>query len=135
MRRPTPDKARYLAQLETFEPKPTAVIDSGNGLNVLWRLQQRIVLGELVDGEFSAEDQAKICDVEARSQAIMLQLGAKAGTQNIDRVLRLPGTVNYPNKVKCKAGRVPCLSKLLRFDDVAYPLNAFSPPSETGGAR
>jgi Mesyanzhinovviridae DNA primase len=123
-------KARYLAQLEgTFEPKPTVALDSGNGVQCLWRLQERIVLGELIDGGFSPEDQAKIDDVEARAQVIMVRLGAKAGTQNIDRILRLPGTVNYPNAVKRKAGRVPCLSRLLWFDDVAYPLDAF-PPGE-----
>jgi hypothetical protein len=125
-------KARYLAQLETFEPKPTAVVNSGNGLNVLWRLQDRIVLGELINGKFSAEDQAKIADVEARSQAIMVRLGSKAGTQNVDRVLRLPGTVNHPNAKKRKDGRVPCLSKLLWFNGASYPLDAFPPPSETG---
>ena len=29
-----------------FEPKPTAVIDSGNGIQCLWRLKKRIALGE-----------------------------------------------------------------------------------------
>src|SRR5262245_40292875 len=39
-------KARYLEQLNgTFEPKPTAAIDSGNGIQGLWRLQERIELG------------------------------------------------------------------------------------------
>ena len=39
-------KARYRAQLETFEPRPTFVIDSGNGIQLLWRLAVPIVLGE-----------------------------------------------------------------------------------------
>ena len=29
-------KARYLKLLETFEPKPTAIVDSGNGIQCLW---------------------------------------------------------------------------------------------------
>src|SRR5262249_55044816 len=62
---PEAAKARYLAQLNgAFEPNSTAVIDSGNGLNGLCRLQERIVLGEPVNGKFSPEDQAKIDDVE-----------------------------------------------------------------------
>src|SRR5262249_45204250 len=36
---PEAAKARYLAQLNgSFEPKPTATVDSGNGIQCLWRL-------------------------------------------------------------------------------------------------
>ena len=126
-------KKRYLQQLDGFEQKPTAAIDSGNGIQALWRLQERIELGEPIKAKgktaFSPEDQAKIADVEARIAAIMVGLGSKAGTQNIDRILRLPGTTNLPNEAKLKAGRVPCQTELLWFDDVAYPLEAFPKPS------
>jgi hypothetical protein len=119
-------KARYLKQLNGgFEPKPTAMIDSGNGLNGLARLKPRIELGEPVNGKFSTEDQAKIADVEARAAAMMRRLGAKAGTQNIDRILRLPGTVNLPTAAKRRKGRTECQSKLLWFNDTSYPLDAF----------
>jgi hypothetical protein len=119
-------KARYLEQLETFEPKPTCAVDSGNGIQGLWRLQERIALGKPVNGKFSAEDQAKIDDVEARVAAVMLRLGSKAGTQNIDRILRLPGSTNLPNAKKRKEGRTACLTKLLWFGNASYPLDAFS---------
>jgi hypothetical protein len=123
-------KARYLAQLKgAFEPKPSAVVDSGNGIQCLWRLQDRITLGSPIkakDGlKIAPEDQAKIDDVEARVKAVMLRLGSKAGTQNIDRILRLPGTTNLPNATKRKQGRVACPTKLLWFDDLAHPLSAF----------
>jgi hypothetical protein len=90
-------KTRYLTQLESFEPKATALVDSGNGIQGLWRLDPFIPLGN--------GSEAIIADVEARSAALMLRLGSKAGTQNIDRILRLPGTINLPNKAKLKAGR------------------------------
>src|SRR5262245_32596868 len=35
-------KARYLQQLEKFEPKPTAIVDSGNGIQCAWKLQYRV---------------------------------------------------------------------------------------------
>jgi hypothetical protein len=76
-------KARYLNQLNgSFEPTPSAVVDSGNGIQCLWKLTEPIVL---------REKDPIIADVEARSAALMVRLGAKAGTQNIDRILRLPG--------------------------------------------
>ena len=131
-------KARYGAELETFEPRPTFVIDSGNGIQLLWRLAAPIVLGEPVPGEagslsYSAEDQAKIDEAETRSAAVMVQLNAKAGTQNIDRILRLPGTINLPNAKKKREGRVVCPTKLINFNDVSHSLDAFPLPAE--GAR
>jgi hypothetical protein len=130
-------KARYLEQLEAFEPKPTVIVDSGNGIQCAWKLQNRIGLGEPIkttddEGEevleFSSEDQAIIDDVEARSAALMLRLGGKPGTQNIDRILRLPGTTNLPNQKKRDAGRVACPTKLIAFNGANYSLDAFPPP-------
>jgi putative DNA primase/helicase len=127
-------KERYLKQLDgDFEPKPTAIIDSGNGIQCLWRLQEPIKLSNPIKGPdgkmvFLLEDQAKIDDVEDRVEQIMLRLGSKAGTQNIDRILRLPGTTNLPNAKKRKAGRVNCPTKLLRFGGEVHPLDAFPKP-------
>jgi len=118
-------KVRYLAQLETFEPKPTAVVDSGNGIQCLWRLTNPIVLPEE-----EAVRKAIIEDVEARVKALMVRLGAKPGTQNIDRILRLPGTTNLPNAKKRKEGRVECPTKLIAFNGASYPLDAFPQPEQ-----
>ncbi len=131
-------KARYGAELETFEPRPTFVIDSGNGIQLLWRLAEPIVLGKPVPGEagrlsYSPEDQAKIDEAETRSAEVMVQLSAKAGTQNIDRILRLPGTINLPNAKKKRDGRVVCPTKLINFNDVSHSLDAFPLPAK--GAR
>ena len=109
-------KARYLAALKGHEPKPAAIIDSGNGINILLKLAQRIELpGPVVfvnkktgaerDG-YEKEALALIADAESRAKALMEKLGSVAGTQNIDRILRLPGTINLPNAKK-RAGR-PC---------------------------
>jgi hypothetical protein len=116
-------KTRYLDLLNgPFEPKPSAIVDSGNGIQCLWKLDAPITLGE---------KDPSIADIEARSAALMLHLGAKAGTQNIDRILRLPGTTNLPNKAKRDRGRVPCPTKLLMFNGVRYSLDAFPLPEQT----
>ena len=106
-------KQRYQTQLETFEPKPTAVVDSGNGIQALWRLDPAL-------GPEHFEQ------VEACSLALTLSLGGTTGTQNIDRILRLPGTTNLPNKKKVKQGRVVCPTKVLHFNGAAYPLDRFN---------
>jgi hypothetical protein len=135
-------KARYLEQLKTFAPKPTAIIDSGNGIQLLWRLGVPIVLPapqKKVDEDgkpklvYSRETQAQIDDVEARIKAVMLRLGAKPGTQNIDRILRLPGTTNLPNEKKRKEGRGPCPTLLLEFNDTSHPLTAFPLDEDSWG--
>ncbi len=122
-------KARYLEQLNgVFEPKATALVDSGNDIQGLWKLVPRIELGD------TKERDAIIADAEGRSAALMRRLGAKAGTQNIDRILRLPGTINLPNAKKLKVGRVPCPTKLLAFNGGGYSLELFVPGSpEDGG--
>src|SRR5262249_35745616 len=56
---------------------------------------------------------------------VMEALGAKAGTQNIDRIMRLPFTVNHPNEKKKREGRVACMSKLLWLDERSYTLDEF----------
>jgi hypothetical protein len=138
---PDAAKQRYLAQLNggSFKPRPVAAIDSGNGLQCLWRLKDRIELGKPVRNnkklKFSAADQAAIDDVEGRIKDIMVRLGAKPGTQNIDRILRLPGTTNLPNEAKRKLGRIPCETKLLWFQDGACPLDAFPKPASSDGSK
>ena len=65
----------------------------------------------------------------------MKRLGSVAGTQNIDRILRLPGTTNLPNKKKIKAGRVACRTRLISFNDLKYSLDAFPAPEPSGKGR
>jgi hypothetical protein len=125
---PEDAKLRFLGGLRSFVPAPVFVVDSGNGVQVLWRLKQPIPLPAPVmvtdaDGKtkpaLSPEAQTIVDDVEARAKAAMERLGSIAGTQNIDRILRLPGTMNLPTKAKIKKGRKPCHSDLLAYNEVA----------------
>ena len=118
---PEAAKARYLATLETHKPMSTAIIDSGNGIQVLWRLAEPIPL----EGDSSA----LVADVEGRVKALMEKMGSVAGTQNIDRILRLPGTTNLPNKKKREHGRVPCPTSLIRFNGATCAVDDFPPPA------
>ncbi|HZV03633.1 MAG TPA: VapE domain-containing protein [Gemmataceae bacterium] len=104
-------KTRYLGALKTLR-QPTTVVDSGNGIQALWRLKS-----PLGPERFAA--------IEATSKAITIGLGSKAGTQNIDRILRVPGTVNHPNRKKRENGRTACLAQIIELNDVSYELADF----------
>ncbi|PZU17896.1 MAG: hypothetical protein DI591_00870 [Citromicrobium sp.] len=96
-----------LAALRTHRPKPSFVFDSGNGLQAFWRL------GELVENW----QQAKEVNDQLRHH-----FGGDA-CHNIDRLMRVPGFVNYPDAKKAKAGRVPQLAQWVDDDDgVVYEL-------------
>jgi len=100
---PEAAKARYLNAIDTYQHPPTLIVDSGNGIQVYWRLETPVGPGQFVW-------------VELASKAIMESLGAKAGTQNVDRLLRVPGTINWPNATKKRNGRIACMTALLRSD-------------------
>jgi hypothetical protein len=90
--------AKHLASDPTIAP--TAIIDSGNGMQPLWAVA-REPLDEWVEVR-----------VEAETRAIESALGA-GGTHNIDRLLRLPGTANFPNAAKRNRGRGVSRARLL----------------------
>jgi hypothetical protein len=119
---PEEAKARYQKAIEEYPARPAFVIDSGNGLQVLYRLDKPV---EFEDGTLPLD---LIADVEARIKALMGKLGAVAGTQNIDRILRLPGTTNLPNAAKRARGRVACPTALLRQSDATCRLEDFPKP-------
>jgi hypothetical protein len=110
-------KARLRPRIEAYRSKPTFVIDSGNGLQLLWRLQRAIE----INGDEVIED------IEARNHALALAFQAAPSTRNIDRIFRLPGTINFPNRRKRELGRTRCRATLLEYNKVAYPLSDFPP--------
>lgn len=136
---PEAAKVRYRAALESYSLTPTAVIDSGNGIQALWRLDKPIELEPMrtknkngrTSWEFPPETKATIADVEARAKYLMETLGSVAGTENIDRILRLPGTINLPNAAKIKQGRVACPASLIKFNGESYPFESFPKPPNT----
>ncbi len=75
-------------------PEPTAVWFTGGGYQAVWKLH------EPVPPE-TAEDYNK---------RLLRTLQGGDGTHNVDRLLRLPGTINWLNDQKRSAGREPTLS-------------------------
>jgi len=98
------ERARILRLLgEGRVPEPTAIVSSGGGYNALWRLDEPVPLGD-------AEDAA---EVERYTRGIEALLADADSTHNVDRVLRLPGTVNWPDERKRRRGRTPVLAEVV----------------------
>lgn len=101
-------KPELLAKIDAIKkdpnaPWPTFVIDSGGGFNALFKLEEKIE----IDSPETVET------VEAHNLGLLVKVGADRGTHNIDRLLRLPGTVNIPNETKRKRGRQKSVSHLV----------------------
>jgi len=108
---PEAGKARMLALIEKHEPRPSAVIDSGNGLQALWRLDEPI---------------ENPLDAEPYNMALLVNAFANhPGTHNCDRILRIPGTKNLPTKKKTRIGRTVCESTIIWTEATSYPLSDF----------
>jgi Mesyanzhinovviridae DNA primase len=113
-------KERILPKIEAHNPAPTFVINSGNGVNLLWRLDTPVALNSEQDWK----------DIEARNRKLAQEFDADPSTRDICRILRVPGTVNYPNEAKLKLGRVVCMASLIESNDESYPLSQFKPSKE-----
>ena len=84
-------KARVMELAEALmrgECPPTFTNGSGNGVNLLWRLRDPI---------------HDVDEYERVNRAINVALGA-SGTLNIDRILKVPGTIAWSNQTKLGQG-------------------------------
>src|SRR4051794_1340329 len=75
---PEAAKARALEALEAHEPKPTAIVDSGGGVQALWKLAEPVML----NGKGEA-----FAGIEARNKALAERLRGDKGAWNVDRIL------------------------------------------------
>ena len=106
-------------------PVPTAIIFSGGGYQGFWRLKDPMPIG----GQEAAYE-------EAARYNMQLEITFSADNcHNVDRIMRIPGTINWPDERKRKKGRVPALATLVSFTDAVYPLSTFSqaPKAQVAG--
>jgi predicted P-loop ATPase len=97
---------------------PTAIVFSGGGYQAFWKLAEPIpVNGELARAEAAAD----------YNRHLERAFGGD-NCHNVDRIMRLPGTVNVPDAKKQKKGRKPALAALVEWNgDRIYPLSHFTP--------
>jgi hypothetical protein len=108
-----------LEAIQNYRLPPTLIVFSGGGYNVYWKLLRPI------------KANGNIAELEAANAQVMLDLHAERGTHNLDRILRLPGTVNYPTKAKLKRGRVPVEAYVVEdHPERTYTLDQFDAGAE-----
>lgn len=115
------DDGNALDRIVAFAPPPTVVVFSGGGFQLFYKLR---------------EPTAELDRVERANAWLGKQLGGD-NTHNIDRIMRLPGTINLPNTKKAAAGRVPALAYILdEHWERTYSLDDFGslPPNPPAGA-
>src|SRR4051794_33403308 len=100
-------------------PAPTAVLFSGGGYQAFWRLEVAIP----VNGDLQLAEDAK-----RYNQQLELIFGGD-NCHNIDRIMRLPGTINVPDEKKRKKGRTAQLSVLVSFTNETHALGKFTAAS------
>lgn len=86
-----------LEKLNAFSPFPTAVVFSGGGYHAYWRLNEAC----------TDLDRAERCNI-----SLAQSLGGDS-CHNVDRIMRLPGTLNIPNAKKQEKGRTVAAAYLV----------------------
>ncbi|MBW2636073.1 MAG: hypothetical protein JRC86_00860, partial [Deltaproteobacteria bacterium] len=122
------EQERILKLFREFKPLPTCLIFSGGGYQGFWKLDEPIMIG----GSLSLAEDAKRYNMQ-----LEVLMGGD-NCHNVDRIMRVPGTTNWPNQKKRDKGRVPAQSALIHFDkDLVYNINQFQAAQavQGGGER
>ena len=109
---------KFSTELKTGENPPTYIIDSGNGVQAFWLLESPM--------DTTPEN---VSHAESLSRGLA-ETYSTDFVQNIDRIMRLPYTVNIPTKLKSDRGRT--ISKIIHAESKTgkrYRLLDFITPS------
>jgi len=98
------ERERILTSLTQYVPPPSAIVDSGNGYQGFWLLNEPFYVGGNLDAA---------AEIERYNIFIRDRLGGD-NCHTIEHLMRLPGTLNLPNEKKRKAGRVERAASAVR---------------------
>ena len=120
-------KARVLAEIDGMDVKPTLVVQSGNGMQLIWDLNPADQI--TLDGTEAMADDAALYNV-----ALIQKYRGDKSAKDVSRILRLPGTWNIPDKGKLKKGRTKAVAHFLGGTGLTYSLGDFdkAQPANSG---
>lgn len=111
-------------------PPPSLVIDTGGGFAAYWRLAQAIEING---------DPVKIAEAERYNIELANRLGGDH-CHDVSRIMRCPGTRNWPDKKKRARGRVPADAEIYDWPALepyalsAFPSSVARPPQASSDA-
>ena len=112
------DKTKILRGLIEDKPKhipsPTIILNSGNGYWGFWRLEKPL---ELKDNKWIEE-------YEKYNKWLAAEFNGDH-CHNVERIARIPFTLNIPTATKKKKGRKECRTSLIAFSDLAFDIKEF----------
>jgi predicted P-loop ATPase len=128
--------AAMLERVSAFKHEPSLVVNSGGGLQFFWVLEPSSRVQ--VDGDPARVEAAEAYNRAMEDEATTVFEGMAKVDHcfNLDRIMRLPGTVNVPDAKKRARGRVRALATVVASTGCVYPLSAFGAagPSTTGAS-
>ena len=105
--------------------EPTFLVFSGGGYQAFWKLAEPLHIKHMEDALEAAR----------YNKQLELILGGD-NCHNIDRIMRLPGTLNIPNARKREKGRTEAEAYVVDYQpDNVYALTCFSPAAQVQGSR
>jgi hypothetical protein len=125
-------KGEVLAAIQAFPLRPSILVHSGGGFQPYWLLKEPFRLN---NGNY--------VQIEAIMKDLTLALGGDVGTQDISRILRLPGTFNMklagnPRPVEivwCEADRLYRLADFAGYKPHPQTSKEKEPERASGGAE
>lgn len=108
-------KSHLKTLISNLSKHASLIIDSGNGLQVLYRIAPQVDITEKASKE----------RYEILNRAIAKHWNADS-TQDCSRILRLPGTINYPSPTKIDKGypKTPTIAKIVYCSPIEYTLES-----------
>lgn len=107
---------------------PTYVVDSGGGYQFFWQLAEKLPAADAANAKWAEE----------QGRGLAFAIGGDP-IQNVDRIMRLPGTTNHPDEKKRSRGRAAAPARMISAElGRTYreaDLRAYAPPRAPGEAE
>ena len=111
------ERAAILGNLTSYKPAPSFIIDSGGGYQAYWRLEPHAQV-------INDSSHSNVTELEAHNRYLERYFNADH-CHNLNRLMRLPYTKNFPDARKRSRGRVTTDTALVEMNTNRYPLSNF----------